>query len=48
MSILRSMHIGVSGLRAHAEALGVTGDNISNVNTVGFKQSRVQFEGGHV
>lgn len=44
MSILRSMHIGVSGLRAHAEALGVTGDNISNVNTVGFKQSRVQFE----
>ena len=44
MSILRSLQVGVSGLRAHSEALGVAGDNIANVNTVGFKQSRAQFE----
>lgn len=44
MSILRSLQIGVSGLRSHSEALGVAGDNIANVNTVGFKQSRAQFE----
>lgn len=44
MSILRSLQIGVSGLRAHSEALGVAGDNIANINTVGFKQSRAEFE----
>ncbi|MDD9942992.1 MAG: flagellar hook protein FlgE [Myxococcales bacterium] len=44
MSILRSLQIGVAGLRAHSEALGVAGDNIANVNTVGFKRSRAEFE----
>ncbi|MEY4578615.1 MAG: hypothetical protein RL701_3318 [Pseudomonadota bacterium] len=44
MSILRSLQIGVSGLRANSEALGVAGDNIANVNTVGFKRSRAVFE----
>lgn len=44
MSILRSLQVGVSGLRAHSEALGVAGDNIANVNTVGFKRSRAEFE----
>jgi flagellar hook protein FlgE len=43
MSILRSLTIGVSGLRANSEALNVTGDNIANVNTVGFKKSRAVF-----
>lgn len=43
MSILRALQIGVSGLRAHSEALGVVGDNIANVNTVGFKRSRAEF-----
>ena len=44
MSILRSLQVGVSGLRSHSEALGVNGDNIANVNTVGFKNSRAEFE----
>ena len=43
MSILRSLTIGVSGLRANSEALDVTGDNIANVNTVGFKKNRPVF-----
>ncbi|MEZ4250394.1 MAG: flagellar hook protein FlgE, partial [Polyangiales bacterium] len=44
MSILRSMNTGAAGLRAHGAAIGVTGDNIANVNTVGFKKSRGVFE----
>lgn len=43
MSILRSLTIGVSGLRSNSEALTVTGDNIANVNTVGFKRNRAVF-----
>jgi flagellar hook protein FlgE len=43
MSILRSLTIGVSGLRANSEAIDVTGDNIANVNTVGFKKNRPVF-----
>jgi flagellar hook protein FlgE len=38
------MYSGVSGLRAEGEALGVVGDNIANVNTVGFKSQRAVFE----
>ena len=44
MSILRSMHTGASGLRSHTSAIGVTGDNIANVNTTGFKRARGVFE----
>jgi flagellar hook protein FlgE len=44
MSILRSLTIGVSGLRSNSEALTVTGDNIANVNTVGFKKNRAVFQ----
>lgn len=44
MSISSSMHIGASGLGAHGEAIEVTGDNIANANTVGFKSSRATFE----
>jgi flagellar hook protein FlgE len=44
MSILRSLNIGVSGMRANSEALSVTGDNIANVNTVGYKRSRGVFQ----
>jgi len=44
MSILRSLQTGVSGLRSNSDALGVAGDNIANVNTVGFKRSRGVFE----
>lgn len=38
------MQIGVSGLRAESEALGVVGDNVANVSTVGFKRQRSEFE----
>src|SRR5262249_7714766 len=44
MSILRSLQIGVSGLRANSDALNIAGDNIANVNTVGFKRSRGVFQ----
>lgn len=42
--VLRAMFSGASGLRAEGEALGVVGDNIANVNTVGFKTQRVVFQ----
>lgn len=44
MSILRSLNIGVSGLRSNSEAISITGDNIANVNTVGFKRQRGVFQ----
>lgn len=42
--VLKAMYSGVSGLRAEGEALGVVGDNIANVNTVGFKGQRALFQ----
>ncbi len=44
MSSVGSLYIGASGLTAHGEALSVVGDNIANANTVGFKNSRANFE----
>ncbi|MBI2893700.1 MAG: flagellar hook protein FlgE [Deltaproteobacteria bacterium] len=44
MSILRALNTGATGLASHGEALGVVGDNIANVNTVGFKRQRGDFE----
>ncbi len=44
MSLRNAMNSGVSGLSAEGRALGVIGDNVSNINTVGFKQSRAVFE----
>lgn len=44
MSILRAMFAGASGLGAEGQALGVVGDNIANVNTVGFKSQRALFQ----
>jgi flagellar hook protein FlgE len=38
------MFSGVSGLQAHQTELDVIGNNISNVNTVGFKAGSVTFE----
>lgn len=43
MSIYGAMYSGVSGLSAQSNALGVISDNISNVNTVGYKGSRTSF-----
>ena len=42
--MLRSMFAGVSGLRAHQTMMDVTGNNISNVNTAGYKSTRVTFQ----
>ncbi|MGI6113388.1 MAG: flagellar hook protein FlgE [Mahellales bacterium] len=42
--MMRSMFSGVSGLRAHQTKMDVIGNNIANVNTVGFKSSRVTFQ----
>ncbi len=41
--MLRSLFAGVSGLRSHQVRMDVIGNNIANVNTVGFKASRVNF-----
>ncbi len=42
--MLRSLYSGISGLRSHQTMLDVTGNNIANVNTTGFKASAVQFQ----
>ncbi|EAH7419985.1 flagellar hook protein FlgE [Campylobacter coli] len=41
--MMRSLWSGVSGLQAHQVAMDVEGNNISNVNTRGFKYSRADF-----
>ncbi|EDP5181977.1 flagellar hook protein FlgE [Campylobacter jejuni] len=41
--MMRSLWSGVSGLQAHQVAMDVEGNNISNVNTTGFKYSRADF-----
>ncbi len=40
---MRSLYSGVSGLDVHQTKMDVIANNISNVNTVGFKSSRVTF-----
>lgn len=42
--MLRSLFAGVSGLRSHQTFLDVTGNNIANVNTTGFKASTTAFQ----
>ncbi|GHH99985.1 flagellar hook-basal body complex protein [Neobacillus kokaensis] len=42
--MLRSLNSGVSGLKGFQTKLDVIGNNIANVNTVGFKKGRVVFE----
>ncbi|MGI9607347.1 MAG: flagellar hook protein FlgE [Acidimicrobiales bacterium] len=41
--MMRSMFAAVSGLRSHQVMADVIGNNIANVNTTGFKSSRVEF-----
>ncbi len=43
MSLVSALFTGVTGLSGQSQALEVLGDNISNVNTVGFKASRPVF-----
>jgi flagellar hook protein FlgE len=42
--MMRSMFSGVTGLKNHQTRMDVIGNNIANVNTVGFKKSRVTFQ----
>ncbi len=42
--MMRALFAGVSGLKNHQTRMDVIGNNIANVNTVGFKASRVQFQ----
>ena len=41
--MMRSMFSGVSGLKVHQTKMDVIGNNIANVNTVGYKSQRVTF-----
>ncbi len=41
--MMRSMYSGVAGLKVHQTKMDVIGNNISNVNTIGFKSSTVNF-----
>ena len=43
MALLNSLFSGVSGLRNHQSMMDVIGNNIANVNTIGYKGSRVTF-----
>jgi flagellar hook protein FlgE len=42
--MMRSLYSGVSGLQNHQIRMDVLGNNIANVNTYGFKKSRVSFQ----
>src|SRR5919197_3074656 len=42
--MMRSMFSAISGLKNHQTFMDVVGNNIANVNTTGFKQSRVTFQ----
>jgi len=44
MSISSSLFSGISGLSTNGNAMSVIGDNIANVNTIGFKASRTTFQ----
>ncbi len=41
--MLRSMWSGVAGLKSQQEAMDVVGNNVANVNTIGFKRGRTNF-----
>ena len=40
MSLFSTLYIGVSGMASNGAGIEVAGDNIANVNTVGFKRTR--------
>lgn len=43
MSLMKSLNSGVSGLRAFQTKMDIIGNNIANVETIGFKSSRISF-----
>jgi flagellar hook protein FlgE len=42
--MMRSLYSAVSGLQAHQIKMDVVGNNIANVNTIGFKKGQVTFQ----
>lgn len=42
--MLRSLNSSVSGMKGFQNKLDVIGNNIANVNTIGFKKSRIMFQ----
>ncbi len=44
MSIYGAMYSGVSCLNANSQALGAIADNITNINTIGYKSTEVRFQ----
>ncbi|MDT8447039.1 MAG: flagellar hook protein FlgE [bacterium] len=42
--MIGSLYTGASGVKSHSKEMTITGSNIANVNTVGFKYNRVNFE----
>lgn len=43
MALIQSLFTGITGLKGHQERLDVIGNNIANVNTIGYKQSQHTF-----
>ena len=43
MSLFSTLNVGASGLGAASVGLGIAGDNIANIGTTGFKQTRASF-----
>lgn len=43
MALIQSLSTGITGLKGHQERLDVIGNNIANVNTIGYKQSQQTF-----
>ena len=41
--MLDSIYIGITGVRSHQTRINVIGNNVANINTVGFKGGRVTF-----
>ncbi|CCH49820.1 flagellar hook protein FlgE [Pseudodesulfovibrio piezophilus] len=44
MGLGASLYAGISGLTVHSERMTVIGNNLANVNTTGFKGTRMHFE----
>ncbi|CAA7624771.1 Flagellar hook protein FlgE [Magnetospirillum sp. LM-5] len=44
MSLYGALFAGVSGLAAQSSAMGAISDNITNVNTIGYKGTKVNFQ----
>lgn len=44
MGIFTALYSGVNGINSNGQVISVVGDNISNVNTTGFKGGQAQFE----